>query len=315
MSRTPEASRWLDAVAADFSHSDRAPVLGSPADVGLVVEDVTFPSEDGLTLRGWFVPAEDATAVVVVSHPRWFSRSGLPSDRQPWAAALAPTGNDVAVSFLPDLRLLHDAGYHVLAYDQRGCGLSDSDDGGLTSGGRRESRDLVGALRHVRSRPGLGRLPVAVFGRCLGANAALFALARVPQELAAVRCLVACQPLSPRMVLEGRLARAGLPSSMVAALDDRIRLLTGWSLQEMSPVGAAAHARLPVLLYQVRGDVMTRPEDVQAIHDAIPSEDKELCWIEGTTRRWDGYLHFQRQPDHVLAWLHRRLALTTSPAG
>jgi hypothetical protein len=57
---------------------------------------------------------------------------------------------------------------------------------------------------------------------------------------------------------------------------------------------------------------MTRPEDVQAIFEAIPTGadggpeiPKDLWWIEGTTRRWDGYLHFQRHPDRALAWLER----------
>ncbi|MET4781815.1 hypothetical protein ABIB56_001814 [Glaciihabitans sp. UYNi722] len=30
---------------------------------------------------------------------------------------------------------------------------------------------------------------------------------------------------------------------------------------------------------------------------------KKLVWIDGTTRRWDGCLHFQRHPDVILDWL------------
>jgi uncharacterized protein len=30
--------------------------------------------------------------------------------------------------------------------------------------------------------------------------------------------------------------------------------------------------------------------------DNIPIADKQLKWIHGTTRRWDGYLEFQRRP-------------------
>jgi hypothetical protein len=74
----------------------------------------------------------------------------------------------------------------------------------------------------------------------------------------------------------------------------------------MSPVNAARSVRMPALIYQVRDDLMTRPSDVQAIFDAIPGQDgltKDLSWILGTTRRWDGYLHFQRDPSHVLGWL------------
>lgn len=35
------------------------------------------------------------------------------------------------------------------------------------------------------------------------------------------------------------------------------------------------------------------------------SRAKELLWIPGTTRRWDGCLHFQRHPDRILDWIAR----------
>lgn len=58
-------------------------------------------------------------------------------------------------------------------------------------------------------------------------------------------------------------------------------------------------------MFQVRNDLATHWSDVQDVFDAIPAEDKELLWINGTTRRWDGYLHFQRHPDAILKWLER----------
>ena len=39
-----------------------------------------------------------------------------------------------------------------------------------------------------------------------------------------------------------------------------------------------------------------------------PGQDgtaKELFWVDGTTRRWDGYLYFQRHPHHILDWIAR----------
>jgi hypothetical protein len=49
---------------------------------------------------------------------------------------------------------------------------------------------------------------------------------------------------------------------------------------------------------------MTRPEDVQAIYDAIPVEDKELHWIEGTTRRFDGCNYFGEHPEVAIDWFN-----------
>ncbi|WP_329256008.1 hypothetical protein OG417_15580 [Actinoallomurus sp. NBC_01490] len=296
----------LDAIADGFSTSRRSPVLHTPAEHGLRFEDVTFPSEDGTPLEGWFVPAEGADTVVIVNHPRWFSRSGLPSHLEPWRSAHAATGNDVEVDFVPDIAILHAAGYHVLAYDLRNFGLSGAANGGLTTGGNFESRDVIGSLRYARSRPELRDAKIALFSRCLGANATLFAMERAPREFADVRCLVACQPLSARMVLTRNLERQGIPVECLDELDRRIRLRTGFDLDSMSPARAARSVRTPTLVYQVHDDLMTRPADVQAVFDAIRDDvPKDLLWIHGTTRRWDGYLHFQRNPDRILDWLAR----------
>ena len=47
---------------------------------------------------------------------------------------------------------------------------------------------------------------------------------------------------------------------------------------------------------------MTRPEDVQSIYDAIPVQEKKLVWIEGTTRRFDGYNYFGEHPEVAIDW-------------
>lgn len=110
------------------------------------------------------------------------------------------------------------------------------------------------------------------------------------------------------MVLEQGLERQGIPVEYLAELDRRIQLRTSFALDAMSPVNAARAVRTPTLMYQVHDDAMTWPADVRAIFDVIPAEDglaKELFWIYGTTRRWDGYLHFQHEPDRILDWLAR----------
>lgn len=300
----------LNTIADNFSVSDRSPILHTPGEHRLQFEDVTFPSEDGTPLEGWFVPAKHSAAhadtVVILNHPRFFSRSGLPAHLEPWRSDFVATGNDFEVNLVPDIAILHDAGYHVLTYDLRNFGHSGTANGGLTSGGIFESRDVVGSLNYARSRPDLKDAKIALFSRCLGANATFFAMQRAPQAFARVRCLVACQPLSPRMVLERSFERNGFPIELMDELDRRIKLRTSFSLDDMSPVTAARNTCVPTLVYQAHDDVMTRPSDVQAVFDAIPERDdlpKELFWIHGTTRRWDGYLHFQNDPNRILDWL------------
>ena len=118
----------LDSIADSFARSPRSPVLGSPADHGLEFENVTFPSEDGTPLEGWFVPAA-ARTVVIVNHPRFFSRSGLPASVEPWRTMFEATGNDIDVDLVPDIALLHGIAFPPqIADDLREIGYAEEHD-------------------------------------------------------------------------------------------------------------------------------------------------------------------------------------------
>ena len=79
-----------------------------------------------------------------------FSRAGIPAHLEPWRSIWSASGNAFEVNFVPDYKILHDAGYNVLAYDLRNSGLSGAANGGIASSGIFESRDVLGSLRYVR---------------------------------------------------------------------------------------------------------------------------------------------------------------------
>jgi uncharacterized protein len=293
----------LESLADSFRSPLRSPLMRTPRDYGLDYENVTFRSMDGVPLEGWFIPASGSDRVIITNHPLWFNRSGLPAHLEPWKSLCSNSGNDFEVDFIEDYRILHDAGYNVLAYDLRNCGQSADANGGIVSSGIFEARDVVGSIEYVYARHDTCDMAVALFSRCLGFNASLFALANYPEPLDDLRCLVGPQPLSPRAYLSRALENAGVPQDRLADLDTRVRLRTGFSLDDMSPVTPAAKVRAPTFIYQVRDDLLTYPSDVQDIYDNIPIAEKRLHWIDGTTRRWDGYTHFADAPDQVLDWL------------
>ncbi|MDN3060058.1 hypothetical protein PH213_37200 [Streptomyces sp. SRF1] len=302
-----EIDTSLSMMADQYALSPRSPIMRTPASQGLAYDDISFEATDGTPLEGWYVPAPDSDKLVIVNHPRWFSRSGLPAHLEPWKSIGAYGGNDFEVDFIPDVRVLHDAGYNVLTYDLRNFGHSGSANGGLTSNGIFEARDVLGSLRYVRDRSDLRDMAIGLFSRCLGCAGTIFAMRDDPVAFDGVRCLVGCQPLSVRVILQQALVLAGIPDHHIDRLDELIRLRVSFSLDEMSPLRAIGSVQLPTLLYQVRDDVMTRAEDVQSMYDALPVRDKRLLWIEGTTRRWDGYTYFQRNPREILDWLHTHM--------
>ncbi len=297
-----DVAQKLNKVADNFAHPLRAPILQTPADLSLDFEDVTFPSSDGVPIEAWFIPQPGSTKLIIVNHPLNFNRYGCPTDREPFLSLGNWAGNDFETNYMEDYRILHEAGYNVLTYDQRDMGRSGTGNG-LTTSGRFQARDVIGALQYIRQRVDTARITVGLFSRCNGANATLFAMSKQPEHFSDVRCLVACQPLSVASIMRRTLESLGLPDRM-AELEAACRLRVGFSFDELSPIPWAARAVVPTFVYQVHDDRMTYPADVQAIYDALPVE-KQLHWIEGTTARWDGYMEFKRRPQPMLDWFTR----------
>jgi uncharacterized protein len=296
----------LQRFADGFSSPRRAPVLHWPSEHGLEYEDVTFSARDGAPIEAWFIPAPGSSKLVIANHPLGFSRSGIPTHLQPWHADWAPSGNGFEVDLVPDYKILHDAGYNVLAYDLRNHGLSGAANGGVVTHGFTESRDVVGSLEYARTRPDTREMAIGLFSRCMGAVSTFAAMTRFPTAFDGVRCLVSPQPVTPRYIAERRLAVLGL-GDRLNDFNTLLRLRTSIGLERRVPQEWAKNIRVPTFLYQVRGDTLTDPSDVQAMFDNIPLADKKLQWIEGTTARWDGYMEFQRRPQPMLDWFARYL--------
>lgn len=298
----------LDQMADSFQRQLRSPVLHLPSEQGLEYQDVTFPSLDGVPLEGWFIPSEGSKRIIIANHPMGFSRAGMPTHLEPWKTIWQPSGNDFEVNFIPDYKILHDAGYNVLAYDLRNFGYSGQANGGIASSGIFEARDVLGSLQYVRERRDTRDMTIGLFSRCLGCSSTFRAMADDAAAFADVRCLVGPQPVTMKVVLTRRLALLGIPADRIDDLETRVVVRTGIEFARRRPVEWAKSVRIPTFLYQVRNDSVTDPSDVQAMFDNIPIADKKLHWIEGTTRRWDGYLEFQRRPGPMLDWFAPHMA-------
>src|SRR4029077_15752178 len=141
-----KSNELLQRFADGFSSPPRSPVLHWPSEHDLEYEDITFPALDGVPIEAWFIPAPGASKLIIAHPPLGFSRSGIPTHVEPWHSVWAPTGNGFEVDLVPDYKILHDAGYNVLAYDLRNHGLSSAANGGVVTHGFTESRDVVGSL-------------------------------------------------------------------------------------------------------------------------------------------------------------------------
>jgi dipeptidyl aminopeptidase/acylaminoacyl peptidase len=137
-----------------MTRTERVPLEGNPGLIGLIYEDVSFPSMDeNLTLRGWFLPNEVSEQVIIMVHGDGANRA------------------DPTIGMLEIASRLVGGGYNVLMFDLRGCGESD---GNMVSGGYYEKRDLEGAVEYAKER---GFNHIGVLGFSLGAVTSLIATA------------------------------------------------------------------------------------------------------------------------------------------
>jgi pimeloyl-ACP methyl ester carboxylesterase len=207
---------------------------------------------------------------------------------------------------LPEYKALHDAGYNILAYDIRNHGLSGQGNGGIVGIGLLEYRDVIGSLHYAASRPDTEKMKKVLLSVCLGADSTAVAWSKHPNEFSDIQAMVMLQPVSAKYVVEEFVKGVGMADGY-EKFDKAVHERTGFHLAEQSPLEHVKAVTVPTLVAQVHNDTMTRPEDVQSIYDALPVDDKELHWIEGTDRRFDGYNYFGIHPEVAIDWFDKHL--------
>ena len=283
----------------------RTPVHKTPGDHGLRDwDDIYFASDDGVPLEGWYVPADggESDRLIVMNHPMPMSRSGFTGHfGEPWSQV-----DDIEIDFVAHIAHLSRAGYNVLAYDLRNHGTSGAANGGICGIGRYEWRDCVGAKAYIDTHPKLSTMTLGLYSQCTGGNAQYEAISRRPELFADVRCMLS--PLVVSMAsLMGQFAKLQGVGDYLEALDFEQRKLGGYANPEMTPHLFAADVRMPTFVVQVHDDLWTTPEDGQRTFDLLGANEKELFWIEGTTRRFDGYNYFGKTPDRMIAWFEKHM--------
>ena len=285
----------------------------TPEDYGMAYRSIDIDSSDGIRLSAWEIPAPSATRLAIVNHPLLCNRYG------------SVEGMDgVSVEFLPMVKHLHDAGFSVITYDQRGQGESD---GGLAKtrqqqdapvgAGAVEWQDLVGVMRYV-AQSDLAGLDIALVTHCMGANAALAAWRNAPGlfEQHPVKAFVAIQPtLSYNMM--ARLTKQKLGVDLASRIESIQKERFGFGFADaLDCIGSVT---APMLFVQVKNDTYTMDagtgvNDVQVIADRCPTPS-ELIWIGpdqeppfGSGKRFEGYGYFNQHPQPLIAFLERHMA-------
>lgn len=138
----------------------------------------------------------------------------------------------------------------------------------------------------------------------MGANSQFEAISRFPEFFSNVEALVAPQPVTLTCLVPKFLQQVGL-EEFQDYFDNEKRKLGSFSIAESDPKVFTPNVTIPTLLSQVHHDTWTVPEDLEHIYESLGSKEKKLFWIEGTTRRFDGYNYFGEHPEEMLGWFKK----------
>jgi len=289
----------IEGMAEMMAHSLRSPIMRTPDQYGMEYKDIFFPSTDGVTIEGWFIPAKNSKKLIICNHPMPANRYGFPGHLEPWKMF-----GGFEVNFLPEYKILHDAGYNIIAYDFRNHGRSGAGNGGIVAHGIVEYRDVIGSLHYARSRPDTKHMQIALYSRCVGANSTFVAMNKHPEEFKNIVAMIALQPSPPRTFVKTAMDNAKIPNGY-ERVDAAFKKKTGYVLDDFRLIEKSQADYIPTLVAQVKADTSMPFHYVEEIYNNISAKDKKLFWIEGTDQRFQGYNYFGQNPNIMLDWFNK----------
>jgi pimeloyl-ACP methyl ester carboxylesterase len=156
------ATAILGVLVYKVSHPDGIREAVSPAFYLLPFLELRIPTQDGKELPAWWIPGLKGAPGIILAPGYGMNRAD--------ALSLAT--------------VLHDSGFNLLLYDQRGNGNGQKNASTL---GLKEAGDMLQVLRFVQGRPESDRTKLGVWGVDVGAYSALQAAA----DCREVRAIVA----------------------------------------------------------------------------------------------------------------------------
>jgi dipeptidyl aminopeptidase/acylaminoacyl peptidase len=227
----------------------------------MAYDSVSFTTADGLTLRGWYIPAAQRTEkTVILLH-------GYPADK----------GN-----ILPALAFLHDD-FNLFLFDFRYLGESE---GSYSTAGAKEVEDLLAAVRFLKNR---GITEVGVWGFSMGGAVALMAIEKAPE----IRAVIAESSYASLAQMAFQLLPIPLLNYPVAYLVGVwAKLFLGIDLGQVSPLESVRTAKVPILLIHSSADAVIPFSHARQLQEALAHHPGAEFWFN------EGFAHGQLHSDY-----------------
>jgi len=238
----------------------RSPTFSSRAARSIPIFDipfkqVSFPTSDGLTLRGWFFPGNNPSAPAILYAP------ATHHDQRQGLSLVAP---------------LHKAGFQVLLFSYRGHGNSDGSRIGFTYGAR-ESQDIDAAVSYLSET--LGIQQIGAIGHSAGAVSIILSAARNPR----IGAVVAAGTFTSVEDVWEKNRPAIFPEPLYRVAMRMFELRKGFSRNEVRPLDFIGQiAPRPILLVHGASDQRISIEQVTSLYDQA-NQPKQLVVLPGAS--------------------------------
>lgn len=270
--------------ARAFAKQPRSFAEATPADYGIEPwREVSFTSEDGLTLYGWYVPPQ--------------------TDKTQSAILFVHGHNSNRGQLLIEAAMMRDDGYGMLFFEMRNHGESDGDS---TSMGYHELKDAQAAFAFLAAQPDVNPDFIAIYGHSMGAATSIRTMARIEQA----RALVVDAPYADfaDLVGDALYIRTGLPSFPLAditiAMTGALANADMWAIRPIDDI--ASIAPRPILILHGTDDPLVPLEHARTLYD-IAGEPKQLVIVEGGAHGNLDEVEPSIYPDVVLPFLRTYL--------
>ena len=150
----------------------KSPVFETPDQYQLDYEDVTFETNDGVSLSGWLIKGGTDKVIIQSHFGVQCSRCGYTQEGKGMMKNALWTSD---IHFLNQASYLLKAGYSVLMYDLRNHGDSGSGTTPWVTWGTEERKDVLAAVNFITTHEDFQEASIGLLSICMGAASTTFA--------------------------------------------------------------------------------------------------------------------------------------------
>ena len=230
-----------------------SPLTISPKDFNLPFENISFKNKDGITLKGWFIPAVKKSDKTIMFLHGWGLNKG---------------------DILANTFFLREKGFNLFYFDFRGSGESQQ---GPSSIGYFEAQDAQSALDYICLNHPEETKNIGIYGLSMGAAVAVYTTAHNKQ----VRCLVAeaCYYSYKKVVARWARKHKHVPYFPLVALTlFFVRKRLGIDPEDFSPKNNVKKvAPRPILIINGKQDTLVARHDARTLF--LEARHPKQLWL------------------------------------